>query len=324
LICCHGTCRPVCPYCGDGYCDLGESCSNCQKDCGICPSTPPIILRPPVYIYDFSINLPSEIEIFANESKQFNIIIENIGNGTLTDLRTKVESEPYCCAIKIVPEKINLLKPKDSISFLVSIPSPIKVGNYKLIFNISSQQIWKEASTKLVVKELSSSEEADIFAPLIERLTGLFSLTLEKEKEGYDVKEVKELLKAAKDACDQKDYERCSHLTEEVDKLLREIKKPFPIAFIVVTIFIFVGVTATTMILISKIEAPAFKPVKDLLERIEQIKLEVGKISKRGIDVSDILRELELAKHAANLGLRDTTNMHLRNTLKLIEEKLKS
>ena len=31
--CCHGTCRPVCPYCGDDICDPGENYFSCPEDC---------------------------------------------------------------------------------------------------------------------------------------------------------------------------------------------------------------------------------------------------------------------------------------------------
>ncbi|MCD6476646.1 MAG: hypothetical protein J7K26_00570 [Candidatus Aenigmarchaeota archaeon] len=32
-ICCHNICRSQCPYCGDGYCDPGESSYTCSADC---------------------------------------------------------------------------------------------------------------------------------------------------------------------------------------------------------------------------------------------------------------------------------------------------
>ena len=34
--CVHGTCRASSTYCGDGYCDSGETCSSCSSDCGTC------------------------------------------------------------------------------------------------------------------------------------------------------------------------------------------------------------------------------------------------------------------------------------------------
>jgi len=35
--CVHSICRSNPTYCGDGYCDAGESCFRCISDCGICP-----------------------------------------------------------------------------------------------------------------------------------------------------------------------------------------------------------------------------------------------------------------------------------------------
>ena len=34
--CVHGICRVLSTYCGDEYCDSGESCSSCSLDCGSC------------------------------------------------------------------------------------------------------------------------------------------------------------------------------------------------------------------------------------------------------------------------------------------------
>jgi hypothetical protein len=37
--CSNNRCNDPTPYCGDGICDSGETCSNCPQDCGICPPT---------------------------------------------------------------------------------------------------------------------------------------------------------------------------------------------------------------------------------------------------------------------------------------------
>ena len=34
--CVHGVCRYSSTYCGDSYCDSGETCSSCENDCGVC------------------------------------------------------------------------------------------------------------------------------------------------------------------------------------------------------------------------------------------------------------------------------------------------
>ncbi|MCK5020628.1 MAG: DUF333 domain-containing protein [Candidatus Peribacteraceae bacterium] len=37
----YGSYGDLLPYCGDGYCNNGESCSSCVADCGECPPPPP-------------------------------------------------------------------------------------------------------------------------------------------------------------------------------------------------------------------------------------------------------------------------------------------
>jgi len=37
--CVHGYCRSSSIYCGDGYCDTGETCSSCPADCGVCSTS---------------------------------------------------------------------------------------------------------------------------------------------------------------------------------------------------------------------------------------------------------------------------------------------
>jgi hypothetical protein len=37
--CVHNICRSSSTYCGDIYCDSGESCSSCSADCGVCTTT---------------------------------------------------------------------------------------------------------------------------------------------------------------------------------------------------------------------------------------------------------------------------------------------
>ncbi|MBI5698502.1 MAG: PGF-pre-PGF domain-containing protein [Thaumarchaeota archaeon] len=39
--CVHGYCRAASTYCGDSYCDSGETCTNCASDCGSCAAAAP-------------------------------------------------------------------------------------------------------------------------------------------------------------------------------------------------------------------------------------------------------------------------------------------
>ena len=37
--CVHNICRSASIYCGDNYCDTGETCSSCSTDCGVCSTS---------------------------------------------------------------------------------------------------------------------------------------------------------------------------------------------------------------------------------------------------------------------------------------------
>ena len=66
--CVHNVCRSTSFYCGDIYCDAGESCASCSRDCGVCttetqtPSTPSgqVNIPPPVNPTEFP---PTVIEL---------------------------------------------------------------------------------------------------------------------------------------------------------------------------------------------------------------------------------------------------------------------
>ncbi|MDI6721099.1 MAG: PGF-pre-PGF domain-containing protein [Candidatus Aenigmarchaeota archaeon] len=38
-FCVHNTCRSASTFCGDSYCDSGETCTSCSGDCGACSSS---------------------------------------------------------------------------------------------------------------------------------------------------------------------------------------------------------------------------------------------------------------------------------------------
>lgn len=38
-FCVHSLCRSASTFCGDSFCDSGETCTSCSSDCGACPTT---------------------------------------------------------------------------------------------------------------------------------------------------------------------------------------------------------------------------------------------------------------------------------------------
>lgn len=70
-ICCNNVCRGECPYCGDGVCEGGETCSSCYDDCGLCsaPTTTSVTIVP---AWEETENVTEEIKENITEEKMKN------------------------------------------------------------------------------------------------------------------------------------------------------------------------------------------------------------------------------------------------------------
>jgi hypothetical protein len=235
-------------YCGDGYCNpnIGEDCSTCPTDCGPCPIPviviPPALAPPPVYVYDFSLSLLSRLEILPNESKTFFLFVKNVANGTLTNLTVSVTSEPDCnCTITIVPELVSALEANKSASFKVKIPAGIRVGEYLLIFNVSSNQLSKTTSLNLKVKELPEKAEASRLIAEAEHLI--------REKVEHNVTEAEKYLREAREAFAAANYVRAIEFARQAISAA-EAAPPLPKPWIIPWWIIVVIVSVGTAILI--------------------------------------------------------------------------
>lgn len=103
--CVYNVCRAAATYCGDGYCDSGETCSNCVADCGSCggggtiltggngggtPTTPAGVVNTTVTIPNASSSSPAIITIDTNKSKDLKIdevkieVNGTVNNATIT------------------------------------------------------------------------------------------------------------------------------------------------------------------------------------------------------------------------------------------------
>lgn len=72
---------PASPVCGDGVCDVSESCSACPGDCGTCPVAPvpePVAVAPP------ELEVPEAPEV---EEQVKNIFEDSIGIETENELK---------------------------------------------------------------------------------------------------------------------------------------------------------------------------------------------------------------------------------------------
>jgi len=123
--CVHSICRSSSIYCGDSYCDSGESCSLCSADCGACYVPPPGMPSPTlattpgkavIYIPSIAVAAKANVTIQKTEGidfKEISITVINKVNAvylTITKLDAKPAETPALVNvyryIRVVPENI--------------------------------------------------------------------------------------------------------------------------------------------------------------------------------------------------------------------------
>jgi len=163
------------PYCGDGNCDAGETCSNCPADCGTCngDGNGDIVCKPkglscvaseeccsPYICVDGVCNdfialtyvADSEIELKQNESVESILKLTNAGDVDLTNVEitfTDLSAQWY----SYTPDSIDKIVPGESRSFIITY-KPLEAGTYDFKINIASDETSEIIDVRLVVEEV--------------------------------------------------------------------------------------------------------------------------------------------------------------------------
>jgi hypothetical protein len=117
-ICCHGVCEASCPFCGDGYCDQGESC---PPDCGEDLETLMENIFPGGGIFaDFGMRIYSNVYFEARQNSlvEFQVIVENLRNKTQENVTIHIRG---VSSFSKYPEA-QQIQPLSNKTFAVSIP----------------------------------------------------------------------------------------------------------------------------------------------------------------------------------------------------------
>ncbi|MEM4271887.1 MAG: prolyl oligopeptidase family serine peptidase, partial [Candidatus Pacearchaeota archaeon] len=168
------------PYCGDGSCNNGETCSSCSADCGSCGGsggggggggahrktnvtaniTQPKIENAGVYFE----SIPSMI-VNPGENKKIVLNIRNIGEIFLNSCKLKGTGER---ASWVSSDAVKDLSPgqNSEFTFNLAVPQNIKAGKYEIGLSLECQEL-KQSTT--------------INAEVIEKKLGLELLKAERK-----------------------------------------------------------------------------------------------------------------------------------------------
>ncbi len=137
----------------------------------IYPSPPTLIIPPPppeIGIARIKLEYPEKIEIGPGESTLFHIIVKNIGDVSLYNLRFSVYTSSEI-NINITPMGINRLYPNETAIFLFSIQVSEKIseGAHPLEFELISDKIRERRTILVEVKPKEIPVEEDLYKQII-------------------------------------------------------------------------------------------------------------------------------------------------------------
>ena len=111
--CIHSVCRAATTYCGDGYCDAGESCSiDCPSPTsGGCLSA-------------FNVSYPASVSARVNESSMYHVVITNTGSCVVKPVSLSAPDW-----LRVMPNVSSVLRSKEQFAFNLTL-LPLAEGNY--------------------------------------------------------------------------------------------------------------------------------------------------------------------------------------------------
>lgn len=344
-------------YCGDGFCNskIGESCSSCAQDCGVCPTTQnqtnqtqnQTLSCLPIgsncssnedccsnYCYNGvcqRINRSVEItkcldylRAKPGENISTSLKVKNVGNIELENLKLEVEAPDF---LKINTSSIESLKINETAQFYVniSLPQDAKEGNYSLnsLVKYGLENMGNcSSSIEIFVEKVNLSV-------YIELLNNLEKEVNELKNKGLNVSEIKEKIEKAKSICEAGDYENCKKMVEEIDEFVSTAREEKATNWLWI-ILIGSGALAASLFIGIKYIKPrkVLTPFEELTEKslekeISELENKIKAAEWRMLDFKECEKELENAKFALSNNLFSTAELHLKNAKQKFEELIK-
>lgn len=138
----------------------------------IYPSPPPVTYLPPVVeeigIPKLSLEYPKTIRITQGETKLFSILVKNIGEVSLNNLRLSI-STTNLIKIEINPKQVFSLPKNESAIFLISIqvPETTPEGKYPFDFEVLSEKIKEGANIELEIVSILPPLKEEVYQTIL-------------------------------------------------------------------------------------------------------------------------------------------------------------
>ena len=247
------------PFCGDGICSNGESCSSCPSDCGICPAPPSggggggISLKEKP---DFQIiNFQKTIYLTKNIEKTVYLEINNTGKTDLKNIVLELEGiDKNFYTIK--PEKIDSLKPGKTQKFSIKFLIRDFIGEQDFNYIVRTEELTKKEPGKIIVLTL-----IDYLKKEVERLRERISDTKAKTKEVKLINELKkceEIVNRIPSNIEKEEFIEASNNIKEADICIDDVNekiKEKPILIIGTKYWIITWILVLVLIIILTIIA---------------------------------------------------------------------
>jgi len=172
--CVHSICRSASSYCGDGYCESGETCSSCSSDCGACSIASGCL-------HTIRIKDIKDIDAKAGETVRAEITVKNTGCYDEESIKVYIEcAEDWECESVVIPK----LERHDDIDVDLEIKIPTGIASKIYSFDaIVENEFYRNVDELDIVigKLCKKDSDCDIGEICLEHICqGLFDIKIER------------------------------------------------------------------------------------------------------------------------------------------------
>ncbi|MEM5853615.1 MAG: hypothetical protein QXG39_00720 [Candidatus Aenigmatarchaeota archaeon] len=167
------------------------------------PVAPVAPVFPVIGFPELSLEYPSYIEFYQGEKKLINVTVKNIGNASIHNLKLHISTSSLI-DVTIQPKQVSILKPNESLIFIISIqiPQDLPEGTYPFEFEtMNDEGVKKDGLISIVVTSLKPPEEEEILRKILSYEFMIFEIQKGINSaflEGYDVTLANKTLNLAK------------------------------------------------------------------------------------------------------------------------------